>query len=1036
MPPPPQPPPPLSSITTLVPASSNLPPPSLGISHDNNLDNHNDCIAVEDAAVRRHSQWQHMTRTLHHYNRLEQIGEGTYGQVYRAVCRDTGRIVALKKMRLHHGGYWGMPLQLVREIKILKRLRHPNVLSMIEVVTSKGVEQLDRDDEHATYTKSQQRGGKGGGKDNTNIANNNNDLQNNNNGNNGTNGDRISDAREAYKGNLFLVLEYISHDLTGLLDVGHVFDERQIKTIFQQLLRAIAFLHEHKYVHRDIKSSNILLDSNYNLKLADFGLARSLEPPILDQVVDRASSLELTNKVITLWYRPPEILLGATQYTTVVDVWSAGCILAELCLGRPLVAGKTEIDQLTLIADVTGTPTDDDTLAYLSTLKRVRAGELTLPSPRPSKLDKYASKMPLEALRLLQKTLEWDPRRRVTAANALRHRYFRSAPYPAEDPSELGTLQGPHFHEFQTKQKRREAKAAAERAKADVTAEGGSDDAARQAFDTVYRTWMRKVATEGLGATVVGVPPPNPPNPPIPPPQIAAATATTGPPALPAPAAAAPPPYSQTEQSFAAMKDRHPMQQDFPPQQQQQQSRRRRHPHDRDESSIATATAASAAAATAGALAAPPDGATRDSKRPRRGDDGRENSSRGHHRGDREPDGSGGGTSSKSRRRRFSDGDDRSLSHRRPSSRSNAAVRGPDRDRDRDPDRPRDRDADRRKERSGRLDEEDRTNQDRNRGRNKDRDYDRERPRDRHRDDRLHERDADRDRSRDDRRPRSSSRRHRETNPDDDASDLRGHRGEMAPDNWDAEPRTRHRDRLLQPSPPRREGASLPMPGVHPRPEEEPDWRDQERRALPPWDRPAVPRGAAPPTGRLEDDFPGGNRPWRPPGGDDAPRRAARDERRGDAPRIYNPRPDDDLDNADGRHYQRRGSGRGESRSRRDEDEPGRGRAPSREDRSRERSSDRRPYEAGEGRRRVTDAPPTSRYGGRGDRDTGGTEEERNRGRDRDRETGFRSGGDRYDAPSSRRRDERGDRDRGHRDYRRDIDRDGHDRDRERGRHR
>jgi cyclin-dependent kinase 12/13 len=236
----------------------------------------------DDAVV--HGQWQHMTRTLFHYERLEQIGEGTYGQVYRAVCKDTGRQVALKKMRLHHGGYWGMPLQLVREIKILKRLRHPNLLQMLEVVTSKGVEYLDQDDEHS--------------QDAANAAANNKDGANKQ--------DRVSDAREAYKGHLFLVLEYISHDLTGLLDVGHVFDDRAVKTIMQQLFRAVAYLHENKYVHRDIKSSNILIDSYHRLKLADFGLARCLEPPILDQMVDRASSLELTNKVITLWYRPPD----------------------------------------------------------------------------------------------------------------------------------------------------------------------------------------------------------------------------------------------------------------------------------------------------------------------------------------------------------------------------------------------------------------------------------------------------------------------------------------------------------------------------------------------------------------------------------------------------------------------------------------------------------------------------------------------------------------------------------------------------------
>ena len=162
-----------------------------------------------------HNAWQHMTRTVEHYERLEQIGEGTYGQVYRARCRDSGRIVALKKMRIHHGGYWGMPLQFIREIKILKRLQHPNLLQMIEVVTSKSAEHLDQDDPRGESFKVK---------------------------------DKAEDTREAYKGNLFLVLEYVDHDLTGLLDIAYQFTPVQIKCIFKQLLEALAFMHQNKYV--------------------------------------------------------------------------------------------------------------------------------------------------------------------------------------------------------------------------------------------------------------------------------------------------------------------------------------------------------------------------------------------------------------------------------------------------------------------------------------------------------------------------------------------------------------------------------------------------------------------------------------------------------------------------------------------------------------------------------------------------------------------------------------------------------------------
>jgi serine/threonine protein kinase len=201
----------------------------------------------------RPRDWRNMTRTIAHYERIEQIGEGTYGQVYRARCKDTNQIVALKKIRVHHGGYWGMPPTVIREIKILKRLRHPNLVQMVEVVSSKGVEHLDEEDEVSDKHKSSKK-------------------------------DRVVDAREGFKGNLFLVLEYVSHDLTGLMDVAYRFSEVQVKCIFRQLLEALHYMHENKYVHRDIKSSNILIDHNFKVKLADFGLARCLEPPILDKI--------------------------------------------------------------------------------------------------------------------------------------------------------------------------------------------------------------------------------------------------------------------------------------------------------------------------------------------------------------------------------------------------------------------------------------------------------------------------------------------------------------------------------------------------------------------------------------------------------------------------------------------------------------------------------------------------------------------------------------------------------------------------------
>ncbi|CAN0213574.1 unnamed protein product, partial [Phaeothamnion confervicola] len=144
------------------------------------------------------------------------------------------------------------------------------------------------------------------------------------------------------RGDLYLVLEYMDHDLAGLLDRRHDFRPEAIKYLLRQLLEVLQFIHENKFVHRDIKCSNLLLDSRHRLKLADFGLARQLSDAPTD----------MTNRVITLWYRPPELLLGSTRYGPPVDMWGVGCIVAELIVQRPLFPGKVEAAQLDLIFQV------------------------------------------------------------------------------------------------------------------------------------------------------------------------------------------------------------------------------------------------------------------------------------------------------------------------------------------------------------------------------------------------------------------------------------------------------------------------------------------------------------------------------------------------------------------------------------------------------------------------------------------------------------------------------------------------------------
>eukprot|EP00816_Leptocylindrus_hargravesii_P002479 CAMPEP_0196805396 /NCGR_PEP_ID=MMETSP1362-20130617/5158_1 /TAXON_ID=163516 /ORGANISM="Leptocylindrus danicus, Strain CCMP1856" /LENGTH=661 /DNA_ID=CAMNT_0042178287 /DNA_START=119 /DNA_END=2101 /DNA_ORIENTATION=+ len=418
-----------------------------------------------------------LTRTIAHYERIEQIGEETYGQVYKARCLQTNQIVALKKIRVTTGNsgnhYSGLPLTAIREIKILKQLRHPCMVRMLEVVTSKGVEDLDQEDEY------QARNNKASKKS------------------------EIKHLKHV--GNLFLVLEYVPMDLTGLMDTSFRFNEVQAKCIFRQLLEVLEYIHENKYVHRDLKCSNILLDYHFRLKLADFGLARSIrdDEPMYMYGQTVAHKANYTNKVITLWYRPPELLLGTTEYGTAVDMWSAGCILAELILGRPILPGKSEMEQLKLIFELIGSPETNQWEGYQS-LPFVQSGKADITKYLPLKgnlRERFPDrKIPSAAMNLIENLLTMDPRKRMSARRALTSKYFITEPRAPADPWELGRVldydDHANFHEFQTKKKRKEAKLLAEAARKDAEKQGLGKREVEEHCQAAYKRHMlTKTAT-------------------------------------------------------------------------------------------------------------------------------------------------------------------------------------------------------------------------------------------------------------------------------------------------------------------------------------------------------------------------------------------------------------------------------------------------------------------------------------------------------------------------------------------------------------
>lgn len=286
---------------------------------------------------------------MERYQKLEKIGEGTYGVVYKAKDRVTGEIIALKKIRLEAEDE-GIPSTAIREISLLKELQHPNIVRLYDVVHTER--------------------------------------------------------------KLTLVFEYLDQDLKKYLDVCEGGLEGSITMSFlYQLLRGVAYCHHHRVLHRDLKPQNLLINREGELKLADFGLARAFGIPVRSY----------THEVVTLWYRAPDVLMGSRKYSTPVDVWSIGCIFAEMANGRPLFAGTSDTDQLDRIFRHLGTPTGDD----YPTITELPDYKPDFPNyDKPSDFSGLSPALDAHGIDLLIEMLQFDPAKRVSAADAMNHPYF------------------------------------------------------------------------------------------------------------------------------------------------------------------------------------------------------------------------------------------------------------------------------------------------------------------------------------------------------------------------------------------------------------------------------------------------------------------------------------------------------------------------------------------------------------------------------------------------------------------------------------
>ncbi|KAI1464981.1 kinase-like protein [Daldinia caldariorum] len=309
------------------------------------------------------------SRSVENYDKLNDIEEGAYGWVARAKEIKTGKVVALKRLKFDPNDTTGLPETGLREIQILKDCSHRNIVSLREVVVGDDTSRIE---------------------------------------------------------NIFLVLEFLEHDLMSVLgDMPEPFLASEVKTLLLQLASGVAYLHDHWILHRDLKTSNLLLNNRGQLKIADFGMARYVgDPP----------PPKLTQLVVTLWYRAPELLLGAKTYGAAVDMWSVGCIFGELLTREPLLQGKNEVDELAKIFELCGIPTDD---AWPGFRRLPNARHLRLPpSSRANTRPVVRARFPLltaAGSALLASLLSLNPDRRPSAREMLDHEFFRQDPKPKHE---------------------------------------------------------------------------------------------------------------------------------------------------------------------------------------------------------------------------------------------------------------------------------------------------------------------------------------------------------------------------------------------------------------------------------------------------------------------------------------------------------------------------------------------------------------------------------------------------------------------------
>uniref|UniRef100_A0AC35GEU6 Protein kinase domain-containing protein n=1 Tax=Panagrolaimus sp. PS1159 TaxID=55785 RepID=A0AC35GEU6_9BILA len=343
-------------------------------------------LATEIAYVVPADEFTLMKQTNLFYDQITKIGQGTFGEVHKCRAKLTNEVVATKKILMENEKE-GFPITALREINMLKKLRHRNVTELVDICASSAGKQ------------------------------------------------------EKGRTLFYLVFTFCEHDLAGILksSAAKRMPPVVVKTMLYHLFEGLAYIHSCKVLHRDMKTANILVSKDGVLKLADFGLAR-----LMINTTDQESKC-YTNRVVTMWYRPPELLLGERMYNEEIDVWGAGCIMAEFWTRTPILQGTSDLNQLDLIVKLCGSINP-------LTMKRcdqlpVYKNFVNLNSSRSlvQKLSQYIKDDPA-AINLIDRLLVLEPTERLTAIQALRHEYFQINPLPQDNVKDfIATLSGSLF---------------------------------------------------------------------------------------------------------------------------------------------------------------------------------------------------------------------------------------------------------------------------------------------------------------------------------------------------------------------------------------------------------------------------------------------------------------------------------------------------------------------------------------------------------------------------------------------------------------